>query len=256
MKIKAKNDSAFIQYLLHLGDNALIMSHRNSEWCGHGPALEQDIALTNIALDQIGQARNFYQYAAVLINESSNEKQTEDSLAYLRDAWDFKNCLLVELPNGDWGQTILKQFLISAYQYYLYLELQNIQDEQLAAIAAKSVKELNYHLRWSADWVMRLGDGTSESKKRMTDAIDAVWSYTYELFEIAEYENILSVEMQSKIREAWIEKIKTVFGKATLAIPNSQWKQRGGKLGVHTEHLGYILAEMQFLQRAYPGSEW
>ncbi len=256
MEIKEIQASLIIQYLLHLGDTALIMSHRNGEWCGHGPALEQDIALTNIALDQIGQARNFYQYAATLISESTNEKITEDSLAYHRDAWDFKNCLLAELPNGDWAQTILKQFLMSAYQYYLYLELQNAGDEQLAAIATKSVKELNYHLRWSADWVIRLGDGTIESKIRMNEAIDQLWNYTSELFEVADYENLLELETLVKIREVWNEKIKIVFEEATLKIPSSGWRQKGGKQGVHTEHLGFILAEMQFLQRAYPGAEW
>src|SRR2546430_7852708 len=162
-------------YVLHLADDALILGHRNSEWCGHGPVLEQDIAITNISLDLIGQARNFYQYAAQLKSDGSSE----DSLAYLRDAHEFKNCLLAEQPNGDWAATILRQFFFSAYQFYLYQQLQNIpdiyRDQQLAAIAEKSLKEVTYHLRWSSEWVIRLGDGTDESRKRMINAIDELW---------------------------------------------------------------------------------
>lgn len=245
-----------IKYLLQLGDNALIMGHRNSEWCGHGPVLEQDIALTNIALDQVGQARNFYQYAAQLITESTDEMITEDSLAYLRDVWDFKNCLITELPNGDWAQTILKQFIISAYQYFLYAELQNNNDPQLAAITAKAVKELRYHLRWSAEWVIRLGDGTEESKKRMLHAIEEIWSYTGELVTPVAYELEILGDKYLLIQEKWEEEIRSVFAEAALSFPEKRWMQQGGKLGAHTEHMGYILAEMQFLQRAYPGAEW
>ena len=156
-------------YTLHLADNALVLGHRNSEWSGHGPILEQDIAISNIALDLIGQARNFYQYAAQL---SGQKDLTEDSFAYLHDAWDFKNCLLVEQPNGDWAKTILRQFFFSAYQYYFYQQLQQSTDAQLCAIAEKSLKEVTYHLKWSAEWVIRLGDGTAESKMRMLNALD------------------------------------------------------------------------------------
>ena len=249
-------DNPLIKFLLHLGDNALIMGHRNSEWCGHGPILEQDIALTNIALDQVGQARNFYQYAAELISETKAEQLTEDSLAYLRDSWDFKNCLLAELPNGDWAQTILKQFIVSAYQYYLYQALANNQNEQLAAIASKSLKELNYHLRWSSDWVLRLGDGTTESKKRMEEAIAILWSYTNEWIDFADYEMIILGDNHHSIQQDWKAKIKSVFDEAGLMIPVDGWMQKGGKVGNHTEHLGYILTDMQFLQRAYPNAEW
>src|SRR6185369_10668419 len=169
-----------VNYTLHLADDALILGHRNSEWCGHGPVLEQDIAITNISLDLIGQARNFYQYAAELINQLTNPQDaahkpsntTEDSLAYLRDNREFKNCLLVEQPNGDWAKTMVRQFFFSAYQFYLYQELEKNKYEQLAAIAEKSLKEVNYHLRWSSEWVIRLGDGTEESHKRMSSAID------------------------------------------------------------------------------------
>ena len=173
------------KYTLHLADNALILGHRNSEWAGHGPILEQDIAISNIALDLIGQARNFYQYAAQL---SGNDDITEDTLAYFRDSHEFSNCLLAEQPNGDWGKTILRQFFFSAYQFYLYQQLQHSKDETLAAIAAKALKEVTYHLRWSAEWVIRLGDGTEESHGRMRNAMEDLWKFTGELFQPAPYE--------------------------------------------------------------------
>lgn len=248
---------ALIDYTLQLADNALIIGHRNSEWCGHGPILEQDIAISNIALDYIGQARNFYQYAAAL----SGNGATEDSLAYLRDAIDFKNCLLTELPNGDWAQTILRQFFFSAYQYFLYQQLQQSTDQQLAAIAEKAFKEVTYHLRWSSEWVIRLGDGTEESRERMLHAIEELWSFTGELFEATTYEQQsvndgYGVAFQ-EIQHSWMKKVGLVFEEATLPIPAANiWMQSGGKKGIHTEHLGFILAEMQFLQRAYPGAEW
>lgn len=238
-----------IDHTLHLADNALILGHRNSEWCGHGPVLEQDIAISNIALDCLGQARNFYQYAAELTGNGA----TEDTLAYFRDVIDFKNCLLAELPNGDWAQTILRQFFFSAYQYFLYQQLQNNKDEHLAAIAAKALKEVTYHVRWSSEWVIRLGDGTSESRQRMEKAIDTLWSYTGELFIPASYEQDIDL---SFVKEQWDEKVRSVFEEATLTLPADTWMHSGGKQGIHTEHLGYILAEMQFLQRAYPGAEW
>ncbi len=249
-------DNPLIQYLLHLGDNALILGQRNSEWCGHGPILEQDIALTNIALDQVGQARNFYQYAASLISEITGEPTNEDSLAYLRDSWDFKNCLMAELPNGDWGHTILKQFIAAAFQFHLYKALESNSNEQLAGIAAKSSKELSYHLRWSADWVLRLGDGTEESKKRMQEAIDNIWPYTNEWICFEDYELAFLGDQQNDIRKNWEDKIAAVFLEAGLTIPSDIWMQQGGKKGIHSEHLGFILSEMQFLQRAYPNSEW
>jgi ring-1,2-phenylacetyl-CoA epoxidase subunit PaaC len=249
-------ENPLIKFLLHLGDNALIMGHRNSELCGHGPALEQDIALTNIALDQIGQARNFYQYAAKLISENSGEKITEDSLAYLRDSWDFKNCLLVELPNGHWGRTVLKQFIVSAYQYCLYQELAMNGDEQLAAIASKSLKEITYHFRWSSEWVVRLGDGTTESKQKMLEALEIIWPYTNECTNFSDYEIKILGDQHKFIKEKWEEKIHPVLSEAGLSIPRNIFSHDGGKYGNHTEHLGYILAEMQFLQRAYPNAEW
>jgi ring-1,2-phenylacetyl-CoA epoxidase subunit PaaC len=240
-----------INYTLHLADTTLILSQRNSEWCGHGPILEQDIALTNIALDLLGQSRNFYQYAASLIGEET----TEDSLAYLRTEREYKNLLLVELPNGDWAQTILRQFYFSTYQLYFYQQLQNNQDEQLAAIASKAIKEVMYHVRWSSEWVIRLGDGTSESHQRMLNAIEALKDFTGEMFIAADYEKEIAIDA-SLIKQQWEEKIKTVFEEAALALPEKSFNQLGGKTGTHTEQLGFILAEMQHLQRVYPGAEW
>jgi ring-1,2-phenylacetyl-CoA epoxidase subunit PaaC len=241
-----------INYTLHLADNALIMGQRLSEWCGHGPILEQDIALSNIALDYVGQARNFYQYAAELIGGEA----TEDSLAYLRMDREYKNNLLVELPNGDWAQTILKEFLFSTYQFYLYQQMQSSKDERLAAIAEKSFKEVTYHLKWSSEWVIRVGDGTEESKSRIEKAIEEIWMFVDELFEVADYEKSSGINY-SQLKENWNKKITSVFEEATLTVPEPKtWHQTGGKNGVHTEHLGYILAEMQVLQRTHPGATW
>ncbi len=246
------NNKILADYVIHLADNALILGQRNSEWCGHGPVLEQDIAITNISLDLIGQARSLYQYCAQLKADSS----TEDSLAYLRDARDFKNCLLVELPKGDWAQTITRQFFFSTYQLLLYTHLQQSTDTQLAAIAEKSLKEVTYHVRWSSEWVIRLGDGTEESHARMEKAIDELWPYTGELFLPAPYESVNAAVDVSSLKESWLQKINEIFAEATLNEPKEGWWQTGGKEGVHTEHLGYILADLQFLQRAYPGMEW
>ncbi len=261
---------SIINYILHLADNALIMGHRNSEWCGHGPILEQDIAISNIALDFVGQARNFYQYAAELINQNSSDfdstsyvlPASEDTLAYLRDERNFKNSLICELPIGDWAQTTLRQFFFSAYQYYYYQQLVSSSDQQLSAIAEKSLKEVTYHLKWSSEWVIRLGDGTADSNARIKTALQNLWSFTGELFEPAIYEidtasTGISTDL-ANIKPLWINKISGVFEEAGLAVPDQlkAWHQSGGKTGVHTEHLGYLLAEMQYLQRVYPGCEW
>ena len=252
-----QSTAQLLNYSLHLADSALILGHRNSEWCGHGPVLEQDIAITNISLDLIGQARNFYQYAAQLTGNNA----TEDTLAYLRDAREFKNCLLAELPNGDWAVTVLRQFFFSAYQYLLYRQLQHSSDTQLAAIAEKALKEVTYHLRWSSEWVIRLGDGTNESHQRILNAIEDLWMFTGELFKPADYE----IEAAAKgfgvnvetLKTDWLQNVKTIFEEATLLLPDENaWMQTGGKTGRHTEHLGFILADMQFLQRTYPGCEW
>ena len=245
------------KYSLHLADSSLIMGHRLSEWTGHGPMLEQDIAISNIALDLIGQARNFYQYTAHVRGNAV----TEDTLAYLRDAGDFKNILIAELPNGDWAQTILKLFFFSSWQFYLYQKLVYSSDKQLAAIAEKSLKEVTYHLRWSSEWVVRLGDGTSESNRRMKVALENLWPYTGEMFMMANYEtecesHNIAVDL-NLIKNDWENKVKAIFEEATMQYPREDvWMHSGGKTGIHTEYLGYILAEMQFLQRAYPGCEW
>lgn len=243
-------------YSLHLADNALILGHRNSEWCGHGPALEQDIAITNISLDLIGQARNFFQYAA----ELKGNGETEDSLAYLRDTRDFTNCLLTEQDNGDWAKTILRQFFMSNYQILLYSQLQHGKDEQLAAISTKALKEVTYHLRWSSEWVIRLGDGTDESHQRMLRAIDALWTYTGELFIPTSYERHAHeagmAPDPASLEQHWMNTVASVFEEAKLPVPPKGFSQTGGKTGIHTEQLGYILAEMQYLQRTYPNSKW
>jgi len=243
--------NALIDYTLHLADNALMLGQRNSEWCGHGPVLEQDIAITNISLDLIGQARSLYQYVAQLKADGS----TEDSLAYLRTEREFKNCLLVEQPNGDWAQTMLRQFLFSSYQFYLYQYLQSSTDKTIAAIAEKSLKEVSYHLRWSSEWVIRLGDGTEESHKRMMAAIEELWRYTGELFIPAPYETESGIDLAS-LRTEWDKKVKAVMEEATLPVPEKVFMQTGGKTGAHTEQLGFILSDLQYMQRTYPGCEW
>ena len=260
-------DNFLINYTLHLADTNLILAQKNAEWCGHGPILEQDIAISNISLDLIGQSRNFYQYAALLINKNIKSAEskapplegfreaTEDSLAYLRTEREFKNCLLAELPNGDWGQTILRQFFFSAYQFLLYEKLQYSNDEQIAAIAAKALKEVTYHQRWSSEWVVRLGDGTEESHQRMLKAIDELWRYTGELFIAADYETAAGFDV-SLLKDDWLKKVTAVFEEATLPVPEKVFMQTGGKLGVHTEHLGFILTDLQYLQRTYPGASW
>lgn len=266
-------------FTLQIADNALILGHRLSEWCGHGPILEQDIALTNISLDHLGQARSLYQYAATQYNAlTDSEKKLvfnspmlhtsaankadidEDDLAYLRDSWDFRNALLVEQPNNDWAYTVARSFYFDAYNFYFYTALLESTDQTLAAIAEKSLKEVAYHTRWSSEWVMRLGDGTAESHDRMQKAINELWMYTGELFEMSAAEknmlgNGIGVNLEL-VKNKWTATVTKVVADATLTLPPSGWMQNGGKEGRHTEHLGYILAELQFMQRAYPGMEW
>jgi ring-1,2-phenylacetyl-CoA epoxidase subunit PaaC len=236
------------KYCLHLADNSLILGHRNSEWTGHGPILEQDIALSNISLDLIGQARNFYQYAADLKNDGS----TEDTLAYFREANEFLNCLLVEQDNGDWGKTIIRQFLFSSYQLPLYEEIIPSHDERLSAIAEKSLKEVTYHLRWSSEWVIRLGAGTEESQKRMQNALNELWKFTEELYTPVDYE----MTTKTNIAEAWKHRVEAILQQAELSPPKNTKMVLGGKHGQHTEHLHSLLNEMQYMQRTYPGMEW
>ncbi len=244
------------QYLLHIADNALILGHRLSEWCGKGPALEQDIALTNIALDLIGTARNQYQYAAEILHDGCRE----DDLAYLRDVPQFKNVLLVEQPNRDFAYTIVRQFLFDSFHYYFQKALCNSGDERLAAIAEKTLKEVTYHLRWSSEWLIRLGDGTHESHQRAQRALNDMWQFTAELTTPSDLETAAATDgtgvdlttLTATIRQHRLD----VLTQATLTMPTDGWMQSGGKTGKHSEHLGYILAEMQFLQRAYPNAQW
>lgn len=248
--------NALFDYTLRLGDNALILGHRLSQWCGHGPILEVDMALTNIALDLVGQARTWLAYAAKV----ENRDRTEDDLAYHRDGFDFRNVLLVEQPNGDFAVTMVRQFLYDVYNYYFHLELVDSKDAHLAAVAEKSLKEVTYHLRYSSEWMIRLGDGTAESHQRVQTALDDLWMYSGELTAMNATDRILveagiAVDLE-KIKPLYKQKVAEILAQATLQQPTQTWMQKGGKEGQHSEHLGYILAEMQFLPRAYPGAEW
>jgi ring-1,2-phenylacetyl-CoA epoxidase subunit PaaC len=243
--------ASLIDYTLHLADSTLILSHRNSEWCGHGPILEQDIAITNISLDLLGQARNFYQYAASLMGNDTHE----DELAYTRTESAYKNLLLAEQPNVDWGHTLLRQYFFSQFQALLYEQLQNHPDTTLAAIASKSLKETRYHLRWSSEWVIRLGDGTEESHQKMLTAMDALWSYTGELFIPVAYEAVSGIDFDA-LKQAWLKQIMVVLTEAGIPVPDQRYFHTGGKTGIHTEQLGFILTDMQYLQRTYPNCQW
>jgi ring-1,2-phenylacetyl-CoA epoxidase subunit PaaC len=250
-------------YIVHQADNTLILGHRNSEWTGHGPILEQDIAISNIALDLIGQARNFYQLGAAYINELSGEKITEDDLAYLRDANEFRNCILVEQPNGDWARTILRQFYFSVFQWLLYAKLQQSTNSGIAAIAEKSIKETRYHVKWSSEWVIRLGDGTEESHTRLIDAMYILNPCIAEFFIPADFEYEAAEAgagiLPETIESEWYEKVNKILLTATLPElkPGKKNMQSlSGKNGVHSEHLDELLREMQYMQRTYPGSNW
>ena len=243
-------------YTMRLADNALILGHRLSEWCGHAPVLEEDLALANMALDLIGQARSLYTYAG----EIEGKRRDEDVLAYRRDVAEFRNVLLVERPNGDFATTIVRQLLYAAFAHPYYAALARAKDATLAAIAAKAVKEMEYHLRHASEWTIRLGDGTVESHARAQDALDELMPFTGELFEVDEIERSLiaagiAVD-PGAIRPTWERTIDDVLAEATLARPGASWMQTGGHAGRHSEHLGHILAELQFLQRAYPDARW
>ncbi len=247
---------ALFEYLLRIGDNSLIMGHRMSEWCGHGPILEQDIALINIALDHIGQAKNWLTLAC----EVEGKERTEDDLAYHRDVLDFRNLLLVEQPNGNWGDTLVRGFLFDTWNYYFAKALTNSMNTQIADIATKSLKEISYHKNYSADWMVRLGDGTEESHTKMQDALNRLWMYSGELFTMDEVDEIMLKDVIGVdlhlVRKEWDDDVNATLTEATLHRPPDAWMQKGGKTGIHTEHLGYILAEMQFLPRAYPDAKW
>ena len=245
-----------IAYVLQIADNSLILGHRLSEWCGHGPVLEQDIAMTNIALDLIGQSRTLYQYAAQL----EGEGKTEDYYPFLRDVRNFRNVLLVEQPNGNFGDTIVRQFFFDTFNFYFLTELTKSADSHLAGYAEKSLKEVSYHLRFSSEWVIRLGDGTEESKEKIQEAINQLWPYRYECLNPSELDQKMSKDGigpdLTALKEAFDSKIDEVIENAGLAKPTNEWNHEGGKRGIHSEQMGFILAELQYMQRAYPGLEW
>jgi len=250
------SETPLVLYVLRRADDALILGHRLSEWCGHAPMLEEDMALANMGLDLLGQARELYSYAAK-IEANGND---EDKFAYLREVGQYRNLLLVEQPNGDFARTMVRQFFYAAFADLYWRAMMNSRDATLAAIAAKSEKESAYHVRHCSEWVIRLGDGTDESHARIQAAIDDLWMYTGEMFDPDEIDTPLAEEGIGcdlrALEPAWREAVGSVLAEATLTLPGGTWMQRGGKQGVHTEKLGYILAEMQFLERAYPGVQW
>ncbi|KGM30848.1 1,2-phenylacetyl-CoA epoxidase subunit PaaC [Inquilinus limosus] len=249
-------ETPLVRYALARADDALILGHRLSEWCGHAPMMEEDMALANIGLDLIGQARALYGYAAE-VEAAGND---EDSYAYLRDVRQYRNLLLVEQPNGDFARTIVRQFFYSAFADPYWRAMTASTDPTLAAIAAKSEKESAYHLRHSAEWVIRLGDGTDESHARARAAVEELWPFTGEVFLPDEAERGLIAEGVAvdpeSLRETWARTVADVLAEATLDVPPASWSQRGGRDGRHSEHLGHLLSELQILQRTYPGATW
>lgn len=258
------HDEQLFQYVLRLGDSSLILAQRLGEWVGKGPAIEEDIALTNVGLDLLGQARLWLSYAGEVEARFRGTGRSEDQLAFTRDGGDFRNLLLVEQPNGNYADTTARQFLFDAWHLLALRALAKSKDPRVAEIAAKSAKEAAYHVERSGDWVIRLGDGTAESHARMQAAIDGLWMYTGEMFAADAVERALQqagIAVDVAALEApWRQHVDAVLAEATLAVPQDAWMQgangRGGKQGVHTEHLGHLLAGMQFLQRAYPGAQW
>lgn len=252
----AAPEDAFVDWLCRMGDNCLVLGHRVSEWCGHSPVLEEDIALANTALDLIGQT----QLWLGLAGEVEGKGRTADNLAYLRDAAQFRNVLLVERPNGDFGQTLMRQFLFDAWAMEMLRSLQSSTDKRVAEIAAKAAKEVAYHLERSADLVIRLGDGTEESRARMQKALNVLWPYTGELFLGDAVDEAMAeagiAPAPESLKAAWDRTVAEVMAQATLTLPEGTFQHKGGKQGRHTEALGFILADMQFLQRAYPGGTW
>lgn len=245
-----------IQYILGVADNSLILGQRLGELCGHGPSIETDIALTNISLDLLGQVRSYYQYIAKLQGGDA----TEDTVAFLRLEREYKNVLLVEQPNTDFGYSIARQFLFDVFHLSLLEELQNSKDEMLAAIAQKSIKEVLYHVRFSSDWIRRLGDGTTESHERIQTALNDLWIYTDELFHQTEADKVMVTEGigvdVTLLKASYYQKVSAILEEATLQTPQIEYFQKGGKLGIHSEHMGYILTELQYMQRTYPNMTW
>ncbi|MEW6702589.1 MAG: 1,2-phenylacetyl-CoA epoxidase subunit PaaC [Bacteroidota bacterium] len=244
------------EYLIRLGDDKLILGHRLSEWCGHAPILEEDIALANIALDCIGQASALLSLAASV----EGKGRSEDDLAYFRNEYQFKNLLLVEHPNIDFAYTITRQFFYEVYALYFYQELMKSRFEPLAGIAAKFINEIRYHLRHAREWMLRLGNGTEESHTKVQTAVDDLWQFTGELFFENELDDILCANKiifnTTEIKSKWEEIVNLTLKEATLEIPKNEFMQSGGRLGKHSEHLGHLLAEMQIVARSYPGAKW
>ena len=244
------------QYILENADNCLILGQRLGELCGHGPNLETDIACTNISLDLLGQVRSYYQYAAQVMNDG----RTEDDIAFLRNEREYRNTLLVEQPNTDFAYVIGRQFMFDLYHYLLLKELQHSRDINLSAIARKSIKEVSYHLRFSSDWLKRLGDGTEESQERMQNAIDDLWPYYKELFETSDTAKSLlkeGIAVDTKgLRKDFLNSMQEYLQEANLKMPEVEHYHSGGKSGVHSEYMGYILADLQYMQRAFPNMNW
>jgi ring-1,2-phenylacetyl-CoA epoxidase subunit PaaC len=249
-------ETPLVLYALRRADDALILGHRLSEWCGHAPMLEEDMALANMGLDLLGQARELYSYAAKVEGKGNDE----DKFAYLRDVRQYRNLLLAEQPNGDFARTIVRQFLYAAFADPYWRLMTKSSDPTLAAIAAKSEKESAYHLRHSSEWVIRLGDGTAESHARTQGAIDDLWSFTGEMFEADDSERSLieagAVIDPAALRSQWLKTVSAIVGEATLALAGADWMQKGGRNGRHSEHLGHLLSELQSMQRTFPGASW
>jgi ring-1,2-phenylacetyl-CoA epoxidase subunit PaaC len=249
-------ESPLVLYALRRADDALILGHRLSEWCGHAPMLEEDMALSNIALDLLGQARELYSYAARIEGKGNDE----DKFAYLRDVRQYRNLLLLEQPNGDFAHTMVRQFFYSACADLYWRAMVKSSDHTLSAIAAKSEKESAYHLRHSSEWIIRLGDGTRESHARAQSAVDDLWAFTGEMFAVDENERGLiagGIAIDAgALRPQWLKTVAEVLGEATLTLPTNDWMQQGGRIGRHTEHLGHLLSELQYMQRTFPGVTW
>jgi ring-1,2-phenylacetyl-CoA epoxidase subunit PaaC len=250
-----KNENLY-KYILGIADNSLILGQRMGELTGHGPSLETDIACTNMSLDLFGQVRSYYQYAAKIAGDG----RTEDDITMLRKEREYVNVLLVEQPNTDFAYTMARQFLFDVYHLLFLQELEKSKDLTLSAIAKKSIKEVSYHQRFSSDWVKRLGDGTEESHQKMQTAIDDLWTYTDELFHLTEADEAMVKEGigvdVTKLKEAYYNQVNEILEVATLKTPESKYFQKGGKQGIHTEHLGYLLSDLQYMQRTYPNMEW
>jgi ring-1,2-phenylacetyl-CoA epoxidase subunit PaaC len=250
------SETPLVLYTLRRADDALVLGHRLSEWCGHGPMMEEDMALANMGLDLLGQARELYSYAAKVEGRDNNE----DKLAYLRDVRQYRNLLLVEQPNGDFAHTMVRQFFYAAFADLFWRAMTKSRDETLAGIAAKSEKESAYHLRHSSEWIIRLGDGTEESHARTQGAIDHLWAFTGEMFAVDEAEQCLidkgAAIDTTALRPLWLKTVSGVVAEAALTLATNDWMQQGGRSGRHSEHLGHLLSELQYMQRTFPGLTW